>query len=239
VVPNYGATTPFRHIFTKINITQQGLAGLFEYHIILFSAFSDYRHYVEDMVPGARETFAAVLGEEEKKVPVKKAPVTAAPPSKLKQPPPVKVTSLPLKEDKPIEEKPENVPEQAKPPSPVKSAPELALAPPPPLSPPPLPPPTEPSTEPSKEPSTEPSTEPPTELPTKPQTEEAIKPTEEEPKPGQAENVSLEFSLEEACRTMDAVTDSAVGAGKRSVIDYLVQDFFLRFMYTNFLSPNA
>ncbi len=201
VVLNCG-TTPFNHIPFR----------------------HDFRHYVEDMVPGARETFAAVLGEEEKKVPVKKAPVAAAPPSKLKQPPPVKVTSLPPKEDKPIENNPENVSEQAKP-SPVKSAPELALAPPPPLSPPPLPPLTEPPTEPS----TEPSTEPPTELPTKPQTEETVKPTEEEPKPGQAENVSLEFSLEEACRTMDAVADSAVGAGEISVIYYCsVQDFCLR-----------
>ena len=162
----------------------------------MFYFISGDRHYVEDMVPGARETFAAVLGEEEKKEPAKKAPVTAAPPSKLKQPPPIKVTSLPPKEDKPVEKKTESVPEQAKP-SPVKSQPELALAPPPPLSPPPLSPPPPPQ-------------------------KEAAKPAETEPKPGQAENVSLEFSLEEACRTMEAVAELAVGAGKTLLIDELV-----------------
>ncbi len=142
------------------------------------------------MVPGARETFAAVLGEEEKKEPVKKAPVTAAPPSKLKPPPPIKVTSLPPKEDKPVEKKLESVPEKAKT-SPVQSKPELALAPPPPLSPPPPP----------------------------QQQQQAAKPAEEKSEPGQAENVSLEFSLEEACRTMEAVAELAVGAGNTSLID--------------------
>ena len=52
-----------------------------------------FRHYVEDMVPGARETFAAVLGED---VP-KKPPALAAPPSKLKTKPPPPA----VKEEKP------------------------------------------------------------------------------------------------------------------------------------------
>ncbi len=130
------------------------------------------------MLPGARETFAAVLGEEEvKKEPAKKA--VAAPPSKLKiTAPPAKVT----KEEKPAEKKIEPEPEKPIP----KAQPELALAPPPPLSPPP-PPISKVVEEPEEKKSDE--------------------------KAGAAENLSLQFSLEEACRTMESVAQAAVGAG--------------------------
>jgi hypothetical protein len=130
------------------------------------------------LLPGARETFAAVLGEEEvKKEPAKKA--VAAPPSKLKiTVPPAKVT----KEEKPVEKKIEPEPEKPI----LKAQPELALAPPPPLSPPP-PPISKVVEEPEEKKSDE--------------------------KAGAAEKLSLQFSLEEACRTMESVAQAAVGAG--------------------------
>jgi len=129
------------------------------------------------LLPGARETFAAVLGEEEvKKEPAKKA--VAAPPSKLKiTVPPAKVT----KEEKLAEKIIEPEPEKPIP----KAQPELALAPPPPLSPPP------PISKVVEEPEEKKSDE----------------------KAGAAENLSLQFSLEEACRTMESVAQAAVGAG--------------------------
>ena len=65
------------------------------------------------MVPGARETFTAVLGEDEKKIPAKKAALVA-PPSKLKPPPPIKVTALPPKEEKTPEKNLEPLPDAAK-----------------------------------------------------------------------------------------------------------------------------
>ena len=130
-------------------------------------------------MPGARETFTAVLGEDEKKVPAKKAALVA-PPSKLKPPPPIKATALPPKEEKIPEKNLEPLPEAAKlPVTPLPSKPEveLALPPPPPLAP--------------------------------------VVPEEVVSVPaGQAENLSLEFSLEEACRAMEKMAETAVGAGK-------------------------
>jgi hypothetical protein len=137
------------------------------------------------LLPGARETFAAVLGEEEvKKEPAKKA--VAAPPSKLKiTAPPAKVT----KEEKPAEKKIEPEPEKPI----LKAQPELALAPPPPLSPPP------PISKVVEEPEEKKSDE----------------------KAGAAENLSLQFSLEEACRTMESVAQAAVGAGDLFLLYFL------------------
>ena len=139
---------------------------------------------MEDMVPGARETFAVVLGEEEVKKDQNAKKAIAAPPSKLKTTsPPIKVT----KEDKPVEKKIESDPAKPVKSEPLKPAskgqPDLALAPPPP--PPPM-----------------------LEV-----AEEAEEKKSDE-KAGAAENLSLEFSLEEACRTMDSVAQIAVGAGE-------------------------
>ena len=145
------------------------------------------------MVPGARETFAAILGEEViKKEATKKSPALAAP-SKLK------TSTAP------------------------SSVPSVKASPPPPPLPPPPPPPAVIEEKPVEE--AKPIEKLETVLDPEPVVEEAkeievmmlpLPIIEEVPQKiiGEAENLSLQFSLDEACTTMDRVAEVAVGAGK-------------------------
>ena len=142
------------------------------------------------MVPGARETFAAVLGED---VP-KKSPALAAPPSKLKtKPPPPAVKEEKPPPPKPVEKAaPKSVEKPVEPTKPPMQ-PLLAM---PPLPPPPPPPP------------------PPPAPPSEPKIEEEVAPVKDS---GEAQVLSLQFSLDEACNTMESIAEVAIGAGESHV----------------------